>query len=57
MLGVTVDSIPLQTNIGQLSYYLQENEENAKLQSWYYATISQKHPHLVPLLFQYRKYG
>ena len=40
MLGVTVESLPLKTSIGQLSYYLQESEEHAKLQSWYYATTS-----------------
>lgn len=56
MLGVAVDSLPLKTSIGELSHYLLDSEEDAKLQSWYYATVSAKHPHLVPLIFQYRKY-
>jgi hypothetical protein len=52
--GVSIDDLELNTRIGKITYYIAPSEESAKLQSWYYSTISSLKPNYIPLLFQYR---
>lgn len=55
--GVTVEDLNLNTKLGKLSILLSESAEVPRLQSWYYAQISNIRPNYVPLLFQYRQIG
>lgn len=55
--GVSIENIELDTKLGRLSIILSDIPEIPRLQSWYYAQISNIKPNYVPLLFQYRLIG
>lgn len=55
--GVSIENIELDTKLGRLSILLSDQPVVPRLQSWYYAQISNIKPNYVPLLFQYRQIG
>ena len=55
--GQEVLELPLKTKIGELSYLVLSNVQDAKLQSWYFSRANHICPLFVPSLFQYRQFG